>query len=208
MKSALSIFFFLTAGIVCAQVNNINIKRVINFCDSTGADGVTLIYGNQVIASWRANDCDARFLHTASMVKSWTAVVMGILIDKGIIKSVDEKVCTYLPEWQDACRKDVTIKHLLSMTAGFNRRGGSTGILAQPNTHQYIYASQLDTLPGIRFGYSNECFQALGMIMEKATGLSVHDVFDKELFKPLRMDSTQLATDGAGHGIVHQAAEL
>jgi len=61
------------------------------------------------------------------MMKSWTGLVMGILIEQGSISSEDDLVCNYIPEWKDGCKHEVTIKNLLTMSAGLNKRRGAQG---------------------------------------------------------------------------------
>ena len=64
------------------------------------------------------------------MVKSWTGLVLGILIDKGLIPSEEALACDFIPEWEDGCKHQVTLKNLLTMSAGLNKRRGAQGILA------------------------------------------------------------------------------
>ena len=85
------------------------------------------MHENNVVAHWKNKVCDSAFYKTASMVKSWTGLVVGIMIDKELISSEDDLVCQYIPEWKDGCKYNVTIKNLLTMTAGLNRKRGAEG---------------------------------------------------------------------------------
>jgi CubicO group peptidase (beta-lactamase class C family) len=127
-------------------------------------------------------------------------------VDKGLILSEEDLVCNYLPEWKDGCENKVTIKNLLTMSAGLNRRSGAFGILAEENMNQYAQNVELDTLPNIRFNYSNESVQLLGLAIEKITGMSANDYFSQVLFEPLGMDSTRLGKDPIGNDIVFGGA--
>ena len=56
------------------------------------------------------------------------------------------------------------------MSAGINKKSGAEGILAAKNMKEYAYQVKLDTLPNVRFSYSNESVQLLGNLIEKLSG--------------------------------------
>ena len=65
-----------------------------------------------------------------STAKSFISILIGIAIDQGYIQSIDESASTYISEWADNNRNQITIKNLLDM------RSGLPGICAkgsQPN---------------------------------------------------------------------------
>lgn len=188
------------------EIDSTNLAKLIEFSKNTYTDEILLIHKNQVVCHWINENCDSTTFNTASMVKSWTGLVIGILVDKGLILSEEDLVCNYLPEWKDGCENKVTIKNLLTMSAGLNRRSGAFGILAEENMNQYAQNVELDTLPNIRFNYSNESVQLLGLAIEKITGMSANDYFSQVLFEPLGMDSTRLGKDPIGNDIVFGGA--
>ena len=54
------------------------------------------------------------------MAKSFVSAPLGIAIDDGLIKSIDDSVLTYIPEFKDIDLSDkLTIRHLLNHTSGF-----------------------------------------------------------------------------------------
>ena len=188
------------------KIDSTSLAKLIEFSKNTFTDEILLIHKNQVISHWVDKKCDSTTFNTASMVKSWTGLVIGILIDKGLIVSEEELVCDYFPEWKDGCKNKVTIKNLLTMSAGLNRRSGMLGILPQNDMNLYAQNVKLDTLPNTRFNYSNESVQLLGLIIEKVTGMSANDYFHQVLFKPLGMNSTKLGKDPIGNDIVFGGA--
>jgi CubicO group peptidase (beta-lactamase class C family) len=192
-------------------------NRVIHLNDSLYASEILLMQQGNEILYWKDSTCGINTLGTASMVKSWTGLAIGTLVDRRLIRSVDEKVCQWLPEWKDGCRKNVTVRHLLTMTAGFNRRGAATGILAQDDNNAYVLNTKMDTVPGVRWGYSNESVQLLGIILERVSGMDADSYFKKYLFEPLEMNDTQLGKDRSGRNwityggctsTVHDAAKI
>ena len=192
------------------EANNIdreNLKKLMAFCDTaTDATEVLIFHKNKQITHWRNNACDSVYMTTSSMMKSWTGLLVGILIDKKIIDGLDAPVSKYIPEWKAGARNKITVKHLITMTAGIDRRRGAQGILAEEDMKKYLLNFEPDTLPDIRFGYSNESVQLLGMVIESATGLKADAAFHNFLFEPLGMDSTFLVSDASGNNIVFGGA--
>ena len=183
------------------EIDHAQMAKLIAFADSTFADEIMVLHKDEIVTHWKSNRCDSKYFNTASMCKSWTGLVIGIMIDRGLIKSEEDPVCDYLPDWKDGCDKQVTIKNLLNMTAGFNRRGPK-GALGADDVNSYALNAVLDTLPNIRFGYSNVSVQLLGLVIEKLTGKNCNQYFSEVLFKPLGMDSTRLNKDPAKKNFV------
>lgn len=215
MKYLLILVILLYCNLGKSQdVSNEKLNALIDFCDSTKADEILLQHKGKIISHWKRTDfskvqsefanpeCGSPYMGTASMVKSWTGIVTGILLDIGTIDSLDAPACKYIPEWKAGCENNITIRHLLTMTAGLNRKG-PRGVLSQSDMNQYVLSLKPDTLPGIRFSYSNESVQLLGLILERATGKKADVVFKELLFTPLKMDSTTLSLDSAGNVIVY-----
>lgn len=208
-KALITLLTLIITSVIIGQTENSEIDpdkldQLIAFCDTvTMATEVLVIHNDAVIAWYKDETCDSIYMNTSSMAKSWTGLVVGILIDKKIIESVDDLVTKYIPEWKAGAENMITIKHLLTMTAGIDRRRGVQGILAEKDMRTYLLNFTPDTLPGIRFGYSNESVQLLGMVIESATGRTANEAFYKYFFEPLGMDSTGLVRDAAGNDIVY-----
>jgi CubicO group peptidase (beta-lactamase class C family) len=128
--------------------------------------------------------------------------LIGILIDKKLIQSVEDPVCRYLPEWKWGCRNAITIKHLLTMSAGYKRLG-ARGVLSKTDMNEFVLQLKPDTLPGLRFSYSNESVQILGLLIERATAMRADDAFGKYLLNSLQMDSTKFMRDSVGNVVVY-----
>lgn len=194
----LQITLFSGYNVFAQSIDQKKLEELIHFNDSLYANEVLVIYKGEEIAYWRDEACENRGMGTASMLKSWTGLAFGTLLDQGLIGNLEEPACKWLPEWKEGCDNNVTLRHLITMTSGFNRRSGAKGILGQDDNYSYLMETRLDTMPGIRFGYSNESVQLLGMVLERASGMDAQTYFKKHLFAPLGMDSTTLVKDRAG----------
>lgn len=138
--------------------------------------------------------------HVASVTKSVVSALVGIAIDQGYIKSVDQKVLAYFPEYQSAdddfLKKAVTIKHLLTMTAPFPfswKEGASRShepldrLRRQKDWVKYSLnlLGQKGQLG--QFQYYTAGTHLLSAIITKATGKSMREFANQALFKTLGM---------------------
>lgn len=210
--SLYSLLFVLTLSHVgYSQTNSVDhqqLQKLIHTTDTTKASKALVLHDSEVIASFNSTDCDKTYMGTASMVKSWTGLAVGILVKEGIIKSENEQICNYVPEWKSGCENNVTIKQLLTMTSGLQKiRPASESILAQDDMNSFALKQDITKEPGKDFSYSNEGVQLLGILIENASGQSASDFFQEYLFKPLEMDSTSLMADESGNDIVYGGAQ-
>lgn len=195
------------------SINENQLQKLLLFCDSTKADEILLSHKGKIISHWqrtdfssispelRSNDCYTPYMYTASMVKSWVGLLIGILIDKKLINHVEDPVCYYLPGWQEGCKNRISIKHLLTMSAGLTRLGPA-GVLNKADMNEFVLNLKPQGPPGTKFSYSNESVQLLGLIIESVTKLKADAAFEKYLINPLKMDSTSFSKDSMGNVIL------
>lgn len=140
------------------------------------------------------NDCTSMdFIHVFSVTKSILSILIGIAIDKGDIKNVEQKILDFFPEYQvmddEETIKQLTIQHLLTMTAPYKQ---------QEDPYQEYFTSSnwvdfaLDLLGGPGkigdFRYTPLIGpDILSGILAKATGRSVLDYANEYLFSPLEI---------------------
>ncbi|HZH33897.1 MAG TPA: serine hydrolase, partial [Pyrinomonadaceae bacterium] len=136
-----------------------------------------------------------------SSTKSITGILVGMLMDDGKIKSLDEPVCSYISEWCKDEKGKVTLRHLLTMTSGLPRiyEGGVGSAKSAGDKNSFVIRQSLATAPGITWAYSNEGVQLLSPILDKAAGEPIQDYARKRLFEPLGMKETRLKLDAQKH---------
>nr|WP_320118251.1 serine hydrolase [uncultured Marinifilum sp.] len=127
-----------------------------------------------------------------SATKSIVSLLIGIAIDEGKIKSVDEEIGNYLPEFSSEKSGQITIKELLTMSSGLDWNetySSPTSITTQAyygkhlrevSTHQKLIEK-----PGIRFRYQSGNTQLLAFIVEQATGETIAKYAERKLWKPM-----------------------
>jgi len=135
----------------------------------------------------------------ASVTKSVTNSLVGIAVDKGIIKDIHEPVCSYFPEYSDALctteKKQIQLYHLLSMSAGlewdeqsYNYLDSRNSSIAMGNSGDglcYLFERKLVSRPGEKYVYNSGLPVALSEIIKKASGLTIDKFGEEHLFKPL-----------------------
>lgn len=117
-----------------------------------------------------------------SVAKSITSLHIGIAIEKEFIKSTDDFICDYLPELDKNKYGSVQIKHLLRMESGwaFSASGlpwdDDTHLYYEPDVRQYaLHHLKILGEPGTNFLYNNYCTVLLGIIIERASKMSITD---------------------------------
>ena len=130
-----------------------------------------------------------------SVAKSYVSAIVGIAINEGFIKNVNESITNYLPELGDDF-KPITIEHLLNMRSGirfsegyFNPFGDVAKYYYGRNLNKYISKLEVYCQPDKKFYYSSVNTQLLALIVENATKESFQNYFYEKLWSPLGMES-------------------
>ena len=126
-----------------------------------------------------------------SVTKGVMAILAGIAVDKGSIKDIDEKVISFFPDYQvkrgEKTIYDVTIRHLLTMTAPYKGKSEPWKKVCTSNDWTKAALDFLGGRSGItgEFRYATLGIQILAGIIERASGEKCIDFANKNLFIPL-----------------------
>ncbi len=127
-----------------------------------------------------------------SVAKSIIGILVGIALNEGKIKSLDDPVYKYYPEYASGENRKLKIRHLLTMSSGLDYDESYTS-LTSPTTRAYYdnkLREQMNDLclkeePGKRFEYRSSDTQILSFVLQAATGVSISDYASEKLWKPL-----------------------
>lgn len=148
---------------------------------------------------------DMTMLHNlCSTTKSVTSACIGIAIDRGFIESAHQSIFDYLPDHRHlktGGKEDITIEHLLTMTAGLEWREWSAPYSSMSNPVIEIWFQEKDPVsfilempladtPGTTFNYSTGNMIVLGEILRNASGLDIDEFSCQYLLQPLGIDSS------------------
>lgn len=130
-----------------------------------------------------------------SASKSVISALVGIALDKGYIKSLDQKVLDFFPGMDiknlDDNKRAITLRHLLTMTSGFKceiTQGTDTPTslyLTNPAATQANLDWKMAGKPGTRWRYCQINVYLLSDILTQTTGMDTLAFAKQYLFAPL-----------------------
>jgi CubicO group peptidase (beta-lactamase class C family) len=133
-----------------------------------------------------------------SVTKSFCSALTGIAIDKQYIKSVNDPIKTYLPDYNDVdwTKKDkITLYHLLTMSSGLEwdedtapygtAANSHTKMSQSPEQVRYVLQRPLVSEPGSMFTYNSGGVVVLGKIISNSIDMELDTFATRYLFKPL-----------------------
>jgi len=98
----------------------LEVLRDYAFRPEFNTQSVLVIRDGRMIAEWYAPDRGPEDWATSwSMAKSFSSTLLGIAMHEGLLTSLDEPMTTYIPEWSGSGREAITLRHVLSMSTGF-----------------------------------------------------------------------------------------
>jgi len=173
------------------QRKKIELEKII-YCSYKNTAGIIVLKDGKALYENYFNESAATStIHVFSVTKSIISILIGIATERGYIKSVDQKVLDFFPDYEvkegEKTIQKVTLKDMLTMTAPYKYK-------SEPYTEYFTsnnwVESALDLLGGKgkigEFRYAPligpDIFSG---ILVKATGQSVLDFATKYLFSPL-----------------------
>lgn len=140
-----------------------------------------------------------------SMSKSVLSVLTGIAIQEGRIRSIEQKLPEYFPEYfhdgLDPRKPDITIKHLLTMTAGFEWDDFSPDcakLWGSRDWQRTMIEWPMAEDPGARFNYNTGLTHLLSGILTRVSGTSTLSYANWRLFSPLGITCYRWTQDPMG----------
>lgn len=139
-------------------------------------------------------------IQIGSITKQFTAVAILKLYEEGKL-SIYDKITKYFPETSDYW-DDVEIEHLLTHTSGIINLFEIPDWMSAWTTEytpnellSFFKDKELLFQPGEQHNYSNSGYVLLGLIIEKASGMSYQEYLQKEIFEPNSMSQSYVADE-------------
>ena len=125
-----------------------------------------------------------------SVTKAFTTSVLGIAIQEGKIKSMDQSVSDFIPEFKEGDLSKITLFHLVQMQSGLNydeykRVFQTLKYYNRKNSRSAFASLKLKHEPGTVFKYKSIDTQILGECIEHALGQPFLDYAKEKLFSKL-----------------------
>ena len=153
-------------------------------------EGVAIADGDRVIEEHRFTPSLARNIY--SHTKSYAVTGIGVAVEEGLL-SLDDRLVDAFPEYvPDDAQPElgrITLRHLLTMSSGFNhpylmnedRRAGT----GAPDYMAYMLTRRVEREPGSEFCYSSADSDLAGRMLEQATGERLGEYLFRTVFSKL-----------------------
>ncbi|MGB6385952.1 MAG: serine hydrolase domain-containing protein [Terriglobales bacterium] len=133
---------------------------------------------------------------SGSMGKQFTATAVMMLVEEGKI-GLEDPLTKYFPA-APAAWKEVTIRELLSHTAGFTDYPKDFDMrkdYTEAELLKIVEGIPLAFPPGTSWSYSNLGYLTLGIVIHKVTGEFYGDFLQEHIFRPLGMNTTHIISE-------------
>ena len=167
------------------------------FLRRTGTRAFLILHDDRLVYERYFDGADRQSRHTSfSVAKSFLSTLVGIAIDEGLIGGVTDPVTEYVPELAERDRRfeSITLRDLLAMSSGLRYQEQDLPVPWGDDINTY-YGVDLRALalqdteilgpPGEEWLYNNYNPLLLGMVIERATGMSVSEYMSTRLWIPL-----------------------
>jgi CubicO group peptidase (beta-lactamase class C family) len=165
------------------------IEKVINF-ETTA---ILVIQNDSILYEQYYDGYDAQTVSNSfSMAKSITGLLIGCALKDGYIRSLDQTVGNFIPEYNKEPYNTITIRHLLMMSSGLDFKESYGSLFGWPAKAYYgkdvnatVFNAPKINEPGTVYEYKGGDTQLLGMILEKATGKRASDYATERLWQKI-----------------------
>lgn len=165
--------------------------------------GLIAIHNNKIILEEYADGFDENTLWTSySVAKSISSMLVGVALKNGDIKSMDDKLEMYIPEFKGKDYGQVSVEQLLTMTSGIawnedyvDPNSDVAQMYQKPcegdEAHILTYMKDLKLThkPGKVWNYSTGETDLVGILVQKASGKSLGEYLSEHIWKPYGMQS-------------------
>ncbi|MBL0036217.1 MAG: serine hydrolase [Flavobacteriales bacterium] len=140
---------------------------------------------------WNGWDADS-VSNSFSVAKSYVSVLTGIAIQDGVIKSVQQPVGDYLPEFKDGCYAKITIENVLTMATGLDWSESGANPFSDnakgyygTNVRELSLSQPCRDEPGKEFDYISGGTQIMAEVIEAAYKRPLDELVREKIWTPL-----------------------
>jgi CubicO group peptidase (beta-lactamase class C family) len=159
-----------------------------------------VVWGDTVIFEqyWGEHD-ENKTGNSFSMAKSVVSLLVGVAIEEGQIKSLDDPVSDYLEEFKGE-KENVTIRNVMTMSSGLSWSENYIHPFCDVAELYYdtdardlsLNRREVEEEPGVTWRYKSGDTQVLVYVLEAATGKSISELASEKLWRPMGAESDVL----------------
>ncbi len=198
------------------SVNSTALDAAITYAKEFGSYSLIVIHNGVVQLEWYAEGWHReRLTESQSMHKTLMGLGIGMVIEDGLIKSVDDPVGHYIDEWRNDPRGDITLAQLLQMSSGLHQYPFSLNPLSDDlkwlnsgdSVTPLLTLPMADWAPGSRYEYNNLNSELLGLVIERTTGQRYAEFLQERVWRPMGADRAHVWLDSE-NGVAHTSCCL
>ena len=166
------------------------LDRLAALAETTHADALVVIRHGRLVFERYWNDRGPDDVQqTYSSTKGAVALLVGRVLARGDISSLDQPIVDLVPELAGQTRDLLTFRNVMAMASGLAQWPALDRADSQAGRSQLeaVLARGMTHAPYDYFIYHNAAYRVLFTALERATGLSLPDLTRAELFEPLGM---------------------
>lgn len=212
------------------QIRDNIAEKVFNIptFDFLDIDSVFIVRNGFIVSEAYSSDNGKDKLNLIlSNTKSFISALFGIAMDKGYLSDIDQPVLDFFPDLKmknmDSRKQSLTIRHLLTMTCGFdwpetetdysNFENPYNQMIYSENWVEFVLNKPMANEPGTAFNYNSGCSQLLATIIHNKTGKNSFNFAKKTLFNPLGITDYEwgladIPDDPNKEGVLNGASDL
>ena len=134
-----------------------------------------------------------------SAAKSMISLLIGIAVDEGKIKSIDQPVGDFIPSFKEGGKEKITLRNLLTMSSGTSWLEKDKGYFSlnamgyYGDDEQYVVDNYEFKEPaGVNWEYRSGDTQALGLVVEKIFGKNISTLVSERFLQPMGAEKNAL----------------
>lgn len=162
--------------------------------------------GRLLLEHYRDDHVGGELARINSCTKSILSASICIAMDKGIVPPAHTRLSDFFPQLtqdRDPRKAEITLAHLLTMTAGwgwdeFGGRKSFPKMTRSPHWVQYVLEQPLEDDPGTRMVYNSGNSQLLSAILAMCSGMSTARFTEQHLLHPLGIEAYEWEEDPQG----------
>jgi CubicO group peptidase (beta-lactamase class C family) len=169
-----------------AGMDTAKIDAAARFARDHGADSLLVLrHGKLAHESYWNGKTPTDLQQTFSGTKSVFSLLVGRLIQRGVLRDLDQAVCDFIPELAGEQRQ-LTVRNILAMQSGMENSPEIEALGATGQTQMQIALERRMVAPPLtQYHYNNAPYRLLFTALERASGESMEDLTEAEVFRPL-----------------------
>ncbi|MFN0122917.1 MAG: serine hydrolase domain-containing protein [Blastocatellia bacterium] len=174
-----------------AGMDATGIEDAVSYAAEHNSTGLVILRGGRIVTEKYWKDWTpetAQPIYSSS--KSITSTLVGMAIEEGKIKSVNQSASDFVAAWKGAPKNAITLRHMLTMTSGIKNTPGNN-VRSEMDAFEETAALPLEHQPGEVWAYNTPVYRMLVRVLEIASSQSIDQYTERKLSGPLGMSHSK-----------------